>query len=77
MPDLSEVKARHKLELRVAELEDELVSLKKSGKTPDRLRSVKNELRQLRQESREARDVAGPGTATPSTIRASASVKEN
>ena len=59
MNRLDDMKARHKAELREAELEDELVKLKKSrgkGDTNARLRTVKNELRAVRQATREARE---------------------
>jgi hypothetical protein len=53
---LDDMKARHKAELREAVLEDELVKLKaKKGDGGARLRTVKNELRSVRQSTREAR----------------------
>ena len=83
MPETpDEVRARHELELRNAELEAELVALKASGADPERLYFVKQELRDLRRTWREIRDLFGfqiedgAAVAVPATIEASASVQE-
>jgi len=58
MSNLAEIKARHKLELELAELEDELVKLKKSPGDGKRLRKVKDDLRAVRAKQRADREGA-------------------
>ena len=82
MSRTDEVLARHELELQNAALEDELVALKSSGDNPERLRVVKQELRELRRFWRDVREAVGGDVAdgdavvSPAVVEVATEVKE-
>jgi hypothetical protein len=75
---VDDVIARHELEMKHAELADELVALKASGDRGDRYREVKNELSALREFWRGIREclkadlerpaVVGDASVDPATV---------
>jgi hypothetical protein len=72
MSRADDIRARAEAEIRVAELEEELVAAKDSG---DVTSELKLQLREARQEFRELR--AGDAVAAPEAVSATADVKKD